>query len=94
MKKSLFSPASGHLRHLAAVDAMGIDDDPALGGLPEHLGQSGDRQAARADDDNLHSLMAVGLENANGSCGPDAMGVQEDHDHRSGDGETDRCGLW
>ena len=39
-----------HLRHLASVDPMGVDDDPALGGLPEHLGQSGDRQAARADD--------------------------------------------
>ena len=29
---------------------MGVDDDPAFGGLPEHLGQSGDRDRARPDD--------------------------------------------
>src|SRR5829696_1167146 len=33
---------------------------------------------------DLHGLMAVGFENANGSCGSDAMGVQEDHDLPNG----------
>jgi hypothetical protein len=31
-------------------DAMGVDDDPARGGLPEHLGQAYHRYSARADD--------------------------------------------
>ena len=44
----------GRLRHLAAVDPVGIDDDPALGGLAEHLGQSRDRQAPRGDDVSQH----------------------------------------
>ena len=36
--------------HCALVDAMGVDDDPARGGLPEHLGEAHHRHSARADD--------------------------------------------
>ena len=42
------------IRHLALVDPMGIGDDPALGGLPEHLGQAHHRHSTRADDVRQH----------------------------------------
>ena len=42
------------VRHLAAVDPVGVDDDPALGGLAEHLGQPHDRHRAGADDVGQH----------------------------------------
>ena len=37
------------LRHLARVDPMRIDDDPALGRLPEHVGQAHDRDRTGAE---------------------------------------------
>ena len=40
--------------HCALIDAMGVDDDPARGGLPEHLGQSHHGHSARADDVGQH----------------------------------------
>ena len=36
--------------HRALIDAMGVSDDPARGGLPEHLGEAHDRDDARADE--------------------------------------------
>src|SRR6516225_10758668 len=42
------------LWHKALVDAMGIDDDPALGSLAEDLGQAHDRRGARRDDVGQH----------------------------------------
>ena len=41
-------------RHLPLVDAVGIDDDPALGSLAEHLGQAHDRDGARLNDVREH----------------------------------------
>ena len=40
--------------HRALIDAMGVDDDPARGGLPEHLGQAHHGHSARADDVGQH----------------------------------------
>ena len=40
--------------HRTLIDAMGVDDDPACSGLPEHLGQSHDGHSARADDVGQH----------------------------------------
>ena len=42
------------LGHLAVVDPVGIDHDPALGSLPEDLGQPRDRQPLRGDDVGQH----------------------------------------
>src|SRR5215472_16895021 len=42
------------LWHKALVDAMGIDDDPALGSLAEDLGQAHDRRGTRCDDVGQH----------------------------------------
>src|SRR5215831_3792158 len=42
------------LWHKALVDAMGIDDDPALGSPAEDLGQAHDRRGARRDDVGQH----------------------------------------
>ena len=36
------------------IDAMGVDDNPARGGLPEHLGEAHHRYSARADDVGQH----------------------------------------
>ena len=36
--------------HRALIDAMGVSDDPAPGGLPEHLGEAHHGHDARADD--------------------------------------------
>src|SRR6516165_2338120 len=41
---------SGEIGHQAVVDAMRIDDDPALGSLPEDLGQAHHRHGPRSDD--------------------------------------------
>ena len=38
----------------AIVDAMRIADNPALGGLPENLGQTHDRDGTRSDDISQH----------------------------------------
>jgi len=40
----------GEIRHQAVVDPMRIDDDPALGGLPEDLGQADNRHSGRRYD--------------------------------------------
>jgi hypothetical protein len=40
--------------HRALIDAMGVDDDPARSGLPEHLRQSHYGHGARADDIGQH----------------------------------------
>src|SRR5205814_5370716 len=40
----------GEIGHLALVDAMRVDDDPALGGLAEDLDQAHDRQGTRSND--------------------------------------------
>ena len=42
------------IRHLALVDAVGADDDPARGRLPEDLGQAHDRHGAGGDDVGQH----------------------------------------
>ena len=39
-----------HFRHLTAIDPMRIDDDPALGRLPEHLGEPHHRHRAGGND--------------------------------------------
>ena len=36
--------------HQAGVDPVRINDDPALGGLPEDLGQAHNRHSSRSDD--------------------------------------------
>ena len=41
-------------RHLALVDSVGVDHNPALRRLPEHLCQPRHRQPARADDVRQH----------------------------------------
>jgi hypothetical protein len=41
-------------RHQAPVDAMRVDDDPALGRLPEHFRQPHHRHGARGDDIGEH----------------------------------------
>src|ERR1700734_1724471 len=46
--------------HCALIDAMGVDDDPARGGLPEHLGQAYHRYSARADDVGQHLARSDG----------------------------------
>jgi hypothetical protein len=33
---------------------MGVDDDPARGGLPEDLGKADNRDSARSDDVRQH----------------------------------------
>ena len=40
--------------HAALVDAVGVDDDAALGGLAEHLGEPHHRHGARRDDVGQH----------------------------------------
>jgi hypothetical protein len=40
----------GEVGHQAVVDPVRIDDDPALGRLPEDLGQAHDRHRSRRDD--------------------------------------------
>src|SRR5437868_549376 len=40
----------GEIGHQTVVDPVRIDDDPALGGLPEDLGQAHDRGRSRHDD--------------------------------------------
>jgi hypothetical protein len=40
----------GEIGHQAVVDPVRIDDDPALGRLPEDLGQAHDRHRSRRDD--------------------------------------------
>ena len=42
------------LGHLALVDPVRVGDDPALGRLPEHLGQPDHRHRARGDDVGQH----------------------------------------
>ena len=42
------------IRHLALVDPVRGGDDPALGGLAEHLGQAHDRDGARLNDVGQH----------------------------------------
>ena len=46
------------LGHLALVDPVRVDDDPALGRLAEHLGQPHHRHGARADDVGQHLARA------------------------------------
>ena len=48
------SDRSAKTGHHALIDAMGVDDDSARGGLPEHLGQSHYGHSARADDVGQH----------------------------------------
>ena len=44
----------GEIGHQALVDAMRIDDDPALGSLSEDLGQVHDWNGTRCDDVGQH----------------------------------------
>src|SRR5208337_1352951 len=48
------SGRSAKTGHRALIDAMGVDNDSARGGLPEHLGQSHYGHSARADDVGQH----------------------------------------
>jgi hypothetical protein len=41
---------TGEIRHQTLVDAMRVDDDPALGGLAEDLGRAHDRHSTRSND--------------------------------------------
>jgi hypothetical protein len=41
---------TGEIGHQALVDPVRIDDDPALGGLPEDLGQAHDRHRGGRND--------------------------------------------
>jgi len=47
--KSPFSDR-GEVGHQTLVDLMGVDDDPALGGLAEDFGQAHHRHGTRGDD--------------------------------------------
>ena len=44
----------GEIGHQPLVDPMRVDDDPALGGLAEDLGQAHDRYGTRGDDVRQH----------------------------------------
>jgi hypothetical protein len=44
----------GEVRHLALVDPVRIDDDPALGGLAEDLSQPHDGHSTRGNDLSQH----------------------------------------
>src|SRR5215469_205239 len=44
----------GQRRHQALIDAVRIDNDPALGGLAKDLGQAYDRHGTRCDDVSQH----------------------------------------
>ena len=80
------------LRHLARVDPMRIDDDPALGRLPEHVGQAHDRDRTGADDVREHlaganrgQLVNVADEQQGGMIGHGLQQRlhQQDIDHRA-----------
>jgi hypothetical protein len=44
----------GEIGHQALIDAMCVDDDPALGSLSEDLGQPHDRHGTRSNDIGQH----------------------------------------